>query len=51
VAHTATQDGGGLRHRSDRAGNDERPITFDEKDTLDYHCSVHPSMVGRVHVK
>jgi plastocyanin len=51
VSHTATQNGGGFDTGPIAPGSTSAPITFNKKGTLDYHCTVHPSMVGKVHVK
>jgi len=51
VAHTATQDGGGFDTGQIAPGATSAPVSFAAPGNLDYHCTLHPSMVGKVHVK
>ena len=51
VAHTATQNGGGFDTGNISPGATSAPITFGAPGRLNYHCAVHPSMVGEVSVK
>jgi len=48
VVHTATQDGGGLDTGPIAPGATSGPRTLGVAGTLDYHCSIHPTMVGRL---
>ena len=48
IAHTAT--GAGFDTGIIAAGATSAPITFASAGSFDYHCSVHPSMVGTLSV-
>ncbi len=48
VTHTAT--GSGFDTGNIGPGATSRPITFTTAGSFDYHCSIHPSMVGSLSV-
>jgi plastocyanin len=48
IAHTAT--GSGFDTGSISPGQTSRAITFSTAGTVDYHCSIHPTMVGTLNV-
>jgi plastocyanin len=48
IAHTAT--GTGWDTGSIAPGQTSQPIQFSTAGTFDYHCSIHPTMVGRLNV-
>jgi plastocyanin len=50
VTHTATQNGGGFDTGLIRPGGTSAPITVTTAGTLNYHCEIHPSMVGALNV-
>ena len=51
VAHTATQNGGGFDTGPISPGATSAPVTPSGMGRLNYHCTVHPSMVGEINVK
>jgi plastocyanin len=50
VTHTATQNGGGFDTGFIRPGGTSAPITVTSAGTLNYHCEIHPDMVGALNV-
>ncbi len=48
ITHTAT--GTGWDTGQVAPGQTSAPIKFSTAGTFDYHCSIHPSMVGRLNV-
>lgn len=50
VPHTATANGGGFNTGNIAAGATSSPITITTAGRLDYHCTIHPSMVGTLNV-
>ena len=50
TVHTATQNGGGFDTGLISAGATSAPITITTAGALNYHCTVHPSMVGTLNV-
>jgi plastocyanin len=50
ITHTATQDGGGFDTGGIPGGATSAPVTMGSAGTLDYHCSIHPSMTGTLNV-
>jgi plastocyanin len=50
TTHTATQDGGGFDTGNIGNGATSAPITITTAGDLDYHCTIHPTMVGTLHV-
>lgn len=50
VVHTATQSGGGFDTGLISPGATSAPITMSAAGALNYHCTVHPSMVGTLNV-
>jgi plastocyanin len=50
IAHTATQNGGGFDTGLIAPGATTAPITLSTPGTLNYHCEVHPTMVGALNV-
>jgi plastocyanin len=48
--HTATQNGGGFDTGIIAPGATTAPITLSRPGTLNYHCEIHPSMVGALNV-
>jgi len=45
--HTVTSDGG-LFNSGSIASNGTYPHTFSSAGTFPYHCSIHPSMTGKI---
>jgi plastocyanin len=50
IVHTATQNGGGFDTGLISPGGTSGPITVSAPGTINYHCAVHPSMVGTLSV-
>jgi len=50
TTHTATADGGTFATGNIGNGSTSTPITITALGDLGYHCSIHPSMVGTLHV-
>ena len=50
VVHTATQNGGGFDTGLISPGATSSPITMSTAGSLNYRCTVHPSMVGTLSV-
>ena len=50
TTHTATQTGGGFNSGNLGAGATSAPITITTAGDLAYHCTIHPTMVGTLHV-
>ena len=50
ITHTATQNGGGFDTGSVVPGSTSTPVRLNSAGAFDYHCGVHPSMVGTVNV-
>jgi plastocyanin len=50
MTHTATQDGGGFDTGGIARGATSAPVVMGSAGTLDYHCSIHPSMTGTLDV-
>lgn len=50
TTHTATQDSGAFDTGSIAGGATSAPITMGAAGTLNYHCTIHPSMAGSVSV-
>jgi plastocyanin len=50
ITHTATQNGGGFDTGFIRPGGTSAPITVSTAGRIDYHCEIHPSMVGALNV-
>ena len=50
TAHTATRNGGGFNSGRIGAGK-SFAVTFSRTGTFRYHCSIHPSMKGKVVVE
>ena len=50
TVHTATQNGGGFDTGLISPGATSAPITITTAGALNYHCTVHPSMVGTLNV-
>ena len=48
TAHTATGDGWDTGQIA--PGQTSAPITFSTAGTINYHCSIHPTMVGSLNV-
>ena len=46
ITHTATADGGSFDTGAIPAGGTSRPIMISSAGALQYHCSVHPSMIA-----
>ena len=51
ATHTATQNGGTFDTGSINGGSTSAPITMGTAGTFDYHCSLHPDMVGTLTVR
>ena len=49
-AHTATQNGGGFDTGRIRPGK-SAAVTFKRPGTYRFHCTIHPSMKGKIIVK
>jgi len=50
TTHTATQTGGGFNTGNLGAGATSAPIKINTAGDLAYNCSIHPTMVGTLHV-
>lgn len=50
MTHTATQNGGGFNTGNLGAGATSAPITINTQGDLAYHCTIHPTMTGTLHV-
>ena len=50
TTHTATQNGGGFNTGNIANGSTSSPIKMNTAGDLGYHCSIHPTMVGTLHV-
>lgn len=50
IGHTATQNGGGFDTGLISPGATSAPITIGTAGALNYHCAVHPTMVGTLNV-
>ena len=50
TTHTATQNGGGFDTGNIANGASSAPIPITTTGDLGYHCTIHPSMVGTLHV-
>ena len=50
LAHTATQNGSGFDTGFLGANATSGPITIGAAGTVNYHCAVHPTMVGTLNV-
>lgn len=49
--HTVTSDAGNLLHSQTLATGQSFSFIFTETGTVNYHCSVHPGMTGKVIVQ
>ena len=49
--HTATQNGGAFNTGNISSGNTSGGITMSTAGTFDYHCALHPAMVGTLNVQ
>jgi plastocyanin len=50
ITHAISQDGGGLATPAIGPGATSAPIQVTTAGTLNYHCSIHPSMTGSLNV-
>jgi plastocyanin len=50
VAHTATANGGSFNTGTIAPGATSNPVVMSTTGSVDYHCSIHPSMVGTLTV-
>ena len=50
ITHTATANGGAFNTGNIAAGATSNPIMMSTAGSFDYHCSIHPSMVGTLTV-
>jgi plastocyanin len=50
ITHTATQNAGAFDTGSVPPGATSAPVRLMNAGAFDYHCSIHPSMVGTVNV-
>lgn len=50
IAHTATANGGAFNTGTIAAGATSSPIMMSTAGSFDYHCTIHPTMVGTVTV-
>jgi plastocyanin len=50
TTHTATQNGSGFDTGFIRPGATSVPITVTTAGTLNYHCEIHPEMLGALRV-
>jgi plastocyanin len=50
ITHTATQNAGAFDTGFISPGGSSAPITLSAAGRLDYHCEIHPSMVGTVNL-
>ncbi len=51
VVHTATADNGSFNTGSIAPGATSSPITMSTAGSVNYHCALHPSMVGSLTVQ
>lgn len=51
TTHTATSDTGAFNTGTIAPGKTSNPITMPTAGTLNYHCSIHPTMVGTLNVQ
>ena len=49
--HTATQNGGTFDTGAINSGATSAPVTMGTAGNFDYHCSLHPAMVGTLTVR
>ena len=49
--HTATQNGGSFDTGSINSGSTSAPLTMGTAGSFDYHCALHPAMVGTLTVR
>ena len=50
TTHTATQTGGGFNTGNIGPGGTSAPIPITTAGDLAYHCTIHPTMTGTLHV-
>jgi plastocyanin len=50
IEHTATQDGSGFNTGLIAPGATSSAVTITTAGTLNYHCTLHPTMVGALNV-
>jgi plastocyanin len=50
VTHTATANGGAFNTGNIAAGATSSPVMMSTAGSFDYHCALHPSMVGTLTV-
>jgi plastocyanin len=50
VAHTATANGGSFNTGTIAPGATSNPIVMSTAGSFDYHCTIHPSMIGALSV-
>ncbi|HKC12434.1 MAG TPA: plastocyanin/azurin family copper-binding protein, partial [Vicinamibacteria bacterium] len=50
ITHTGTQNGGGFDTGAVGPGTTSKAITISAAGTINYHCSIHSSMVGTLNV-
>lgn len=50
IAHTATRNGGGFNTKRIGPGK-SASVRFNSAGTFRYHCSIHPSMKGKIVVR
>lgn len=50
IAHTATANAGAFNTGNIAAGATSSPVTMSTAGSFDYHCSIHPTMVGTLTV-
>jgi plastocyanin len=51
TVHTATQNGGAFNTGNINSGDTSGAITMSTAGTMDYHCALHPAMVGTLNVQ
>jgi plastocyanin len=51
TSHTATSDTGAFNTGNIAPGRTSTPILMSTAGSLNYHCSIHPSMVGTLNVQ
>ena len=50
ITHTATANGGAFNTGNIAAGATSSPVMMSTAGSFDYHCSIHPTMVGTLTV-
>lgn len=51
TTHTATSNSGAFDTQGISAGATSKAVTFSTPGTFQYHCSIHPNMIGTINVQ